>query len=77
MAEQNEKGHAESAQDCACPLCALMGALKGCMDRNADVFQHLKNAEAEVLMAVRDLIDKRLEEKQPEPEKKATKIEVS
>ncbi len=77
MAEQNDKGQAHSETGCNCPLCALIGAFKSCVDRNSDVFDHLKNAEAEVLKAVRSMIDKRLQETQDEPEKQATKIKVS
>lgn len=76
MAEQKDQGHNQAGHDCNCPFCALFGALKDCADRNADIIKHLKNAETEVLMAVRGMIDKRLEEKQEEPGKKATKIKV-
>ena len=45
-----------------CPFCAAMGALGRRKSHHPDFFEHLKQAETEVLKAFRSLIDDRLEE---------------
>ena len=61
-----------------CPFCAAMGAFSRRKKRHPEFFDHLRQAETEVLKAFRSLIDERLEEgREEENPRKATKIKVS
>ncbi len=61
-----------------CPFCAVMGAFGRRKDRHPEFFDHLRQAESEVLKAFRSLIDDRLEAcRTEEKPRRATKIKVS
>ncbi len=69
---ESRQGH-----DPECPFCAAMGVFSRRKSRHPDFFDHLRQAETEVLKAFRSLIDDRLEEAQEEDQpRKATKIKV-
>ncbi|MBW1713218.1 MAG: hypothetical protein JRJ59_08755 [Deltaproteobacteria bacterium] len=60
-----------------CPFCYFLRACQSRKKKHPQFFDHLQQAEAEVLKAVRSLIDERLEACQAEKNsRKATKIKV-
>lgn len=73
--------HDSHNDSCECPLCALMGILGQVRRSHSPFFNHLANAEIELLKAFKSLIDHRLTSLEggndPEAQsKKATRIEV-
>lgn len=42
-----------------------------------DTRTHLRNSRRELLLAIRSLIDERIEDLEPEPERKARDVEIS
>jgi wobble nucleotide-excising tRNase len=64
-----------------CPACFLMRAMKARRTRYRSFFDHLYNAQVEMLRAFRSLVDARIaavekRKSHEENEKRATKIEV-
>ncbi len=62
----------------SCPLAGLFEALCGKRSAAGEFVQHLRNARIELLLAVRGLIDRKIEKlrSKSEPSPKARKIEV-
>ncbi|MCB2185496.1 MAG: hypothetical protein KQJ78_03705 [Deltaproteobacteria bacterium] len=60
---------------CSCPLGSFFRHLDESLGGESPFRQHMKNAEAELLKAMRALIDQRLAEHE-KPRKKATRITV-
>lgn len=72
---------AEKRKDVRCPICFLMDAAGQLQRRHSTFFNHLANAQIELLQAVKALVDRRisaLEERKHSwtPTRSATKIEV-
>jgi wobble nucleotide-excising tRNase len=76
MTEEQKVHEDGRCQNNKCPFCALSEIMKDCMSNYESFFGHLKNAEAEVLKAVRSLIDQRLADTGANSAKKPTKIKV-
>jgi hypothetical protein len=71
----------ETSREPACPICLLMKAVTATRKKHGAFFDHLMNAQIEVLQAFKSVIDQQiscLEEKKSRGEegKKATKIPV-
>ena len=71
----------ESAQETACPFCLLMKTVSNTRKKHSGFFNHLMNAQIELLQAFKSVIDQQiscLEEKKSRTVegKKATKISV-
>jgi hypothetical protein len=71
----------EKHHEMACPFCLLMNTLAKTKKKHSAFFQHLANAQIEVLHAFKSVIDQQiacLEDKKEAmtDTKKATKIEV-
>jgi len=62
-----------------CPVQAMLEALCQKASLHSEVFQHLKKAKVEVLLAVRSLIDQRIDKLQAEsaPKPRAQRIKVT
>ena len=71
-----KKGNEEG--EVRCPLSELFDALCGKESAAGEFVQHLRNARVEVLLAVRGLIDRKIEKlrSKSSPSPKARKIEV-
>jgi hypothetical protein len=77
---QNEHDE-DASHEPACPICLLMKAVTATRKKHSAFFDHLMNAQIEVLQAFKCVIDQQiscLEEKKSRGEegKKATKIPV-
>lgn len=71
----------ESAQETACPFCLLMKTVSKTRKKHSGFFNHLMNAQIELLQAFKSVIDQQissLEEKRESAAegKKSTRIEV-
>ena len=64
--------------DVTCPLADLFEALCGKRSAAGEFVQHLRNARVELLLAVRGLIDRKIEKlrSKSSPSPKSRKIEV-
>ena len=75
MASNKKKADKGRAQERDCPFCSMSRVVEEVWPHHENFFQHLRQAEAEFLKAVRSLIDDRIQECEKQP-KKATKIKV-
>jgi hypothetical protein len=71
---------AERERDVRCPVCELLECLSGqaARARTSKFAQHLRAARKEVLLAVRSMLDERIEAlgKEPAPGPRARRIKV-
>ena len=60
-----------SSADCKCPLCAVLNAFD-----NHPMGKHLRAAQREFLVAIRSVLDSRIESLKDEPEAGPQKVNV-
>ena len=77
---QNEHDR-DKCHEIACPFCLIMKTVSKTRKRHSAFFNHLMNAQIEMLQACRSVIDERISSIEKKKEcmadtKKATKIEV-
>jgi hypothetical protein len=75
---KKETKKAEERVQTACPICVLFEMGSRLFGRESEFFKHLTNARIEFLLAVKSLIEKRIEslEKSKGGASKYSKIEV-
>ena len=52
---------AEKEEDFVCPLCLLLGSVRGVTEGKSAFFELMNNARIEVLEAIKALVDERLD----------------